>query len=223
MRLVFLGPPGAGKGTVAALLDDRLRVMHLSSGDMLREAVRRGDPLGQEANQYMKAGTLVPDQLVTGLVLRHLEGVEPRESFVLDGFPRTVEQAQASDEALAGRGQAPIDRAINFEIAPKTVVERLVGRRICQRCGIIYHVTRIPPRRASFCDRCGGPLKARTDDKPETILKRLAVYHEQTEPLLAFYRAQGKLRVLSGEYPIQEQYETLMDLLKKEQLVSDAG
>ncbi len=223
MRLVFLGPPGAGKGTVAVLLDDRLQVTHLSSGDLLREAVRRQDPLGEEANQYMKAGTLVPDQLVTGLILKHLEGLEPAESFVLDGFPRTVEQAQALDKSLAGRGQVPIDRAINFEIAPTTVIDRLNGRRICEHCRIIYHVTRIPPVRAGVCDRCGTPLRARTDDQPETILKRLAVYHEQTEPLLEFYRGQGKLRMVSGEQKMEEQYETLMDLLKKEQLVPAAG
>ncbi len=216
MRLVFLGPPGAGKGTMAVLLDERLHVAHLSSGDLLRGAARRGDPVGQEVARIMESGALVPDELVTKLVLQHLEGLSTDRSFVLDGFPRTVDQARALDRALAG---SPIDRAVDFEMSQPMVVKRLAGRRVCGGCGANYHLVTLPPRKEGICDRCSAPLQVREDDRPETILKRLNVYHQQTEPLLVFYRQQGKLKAVSGELGIEQQYQALLQLLKDERLV----
>ncbi len=219
MRLIFLGPPGAGKGTLAGLLKERLGVAHLSSGDLLREAVHRGDDIGKAASNFIRAGVLVPDDLVTGLMLRLLLGLKESESFVLDGFPRTVEQAKTLDQSLADKGQRPISLVVDFELSPETVVTRLAGRCVCTKCGANYHVDRLPPRKSGICDRCGAPLQSRSDDQPETIGKRLAVYQQQTAPLVAFYRKQWKLRVVSGELEIEPQYQALLSVLKEEQLV----
>lgn len=216
MRLVFFGPPGAGKGTMAALIQERLRVAHLSSGDLLREAVRRGDSIGQEVSRLMQVGLLVPDALVTGLVLQRLDEWTGDRDFVLDGFPRTVDQAQALDQALTEKGQGPIDLAIDFELSPSTMVTRLAGRRVCGHCGTNYHLVTMPPKRKGLCDRCGAPLQARADDQPDTILKRLSVYREDTMPVLVYYRKQGKLRTVSGELQIEDQYQALLQVLPQE-------
>ena len=220
MRLIFLGPPGAGKGTIARLLKDRQGVEQLSSGDLLRQAVRKGDSLGKQAGQFIEKGVLVPDDVITGLMLQLLSELNPKTSFILDGFPRTVEQAKALDKALSEKKSAPISLVVDFELSPKTVVTRLVGRRVCQGCGANYHMDRLPPRKGGICDRCGGMLLSRSDDQPETILKRIDVYQKQTAPLVSFYRAQGKLRTVSGESEIEEQYRNLQTVLKQEKLVS---
>ena len=219
MRLVFFGPPGAGKGTVAALLEERLRVAHISSGNLLRAAVRRGDAAGQVAGRFMKAGALVSDALVTSLVLNRVDDLDGNRSFVLDGFPRTVEQARALDKALAEKRKPPIDLAIDFDISPQIAVTRLAGRRVCERCGANYHIVTLPPRRLGFCDRCGIALTTRPDDQAQTIVKRFTVHGEQTAPLLDFYRVQGKLRSVSGEAGIEEEYQSLLKVLKTERLV----
>ncbi|MBI3333177.1 MAG: nucleoside monophosphate kinase [Candidatus Omnitrophica bacterium] len=218
MRLIFLGPPGAGKGTLALVLMEREKVTHLSSGNLLREAVRRGDPIGREAARCMQSGALVPDRLVTDLVLRRIGEFGKADPFALDGFPRTVEQARVLDEELARAGHAPVDLTVGFQVSPSTMVKRLQGRRVCEACAANYHLERLPPQRPGICDRCGGNLKARPDDRPETVMNRLAVYEKETAPLMDFYRAQGKLRVLSGEAVIEEQYQALLALLKKEGL-----
>lgn len=220
MRLIFLGTPGAGKGTVATLLDERLKIAHLSSGDMLRDAVRDGDPMGAEISRSMRSGALVPDTLITGFILKQVEQFGRSGGFVLDGFPRTVEQARELDEDLARRGNAPIDLAIDFQVSPETVVQRLVGRRVCEKCRVNYHVERIPPKKPGICDRCGSSLQVRADDKPETVEKRLAVFEEQTAPLLDFYKKQGKLRMVSGDQRIGAQYQELIDLLGRERLLA---
>ena len=219
MRLIFLGPPGAGKGTLALFLVEHLKVAHLSSGNLLREAVSREDTDSKEAAQLMQAGALVPDDLVTGLVLKRLKEFGKDDSFVLDGFPRTVDQAKALDEAFARTGQSPIDLVIGFAVSAQTMVTRLAGRRVCSVCGANYHVERLPPKQEGVCDRCGGALKARSDDNPDTILNRLVVYATQTAPLLDFYRLQGKLREISGELGIEEQYAELLRVLREEKLL----
>ena len=219
MRLVFLGPPGAGKGTQASLLLQRYGTLALASGDILREAIRRGDPIGRQAHQYMENGALVPDEVITELILQRLETLGKEQSFVLDGFPRTQAQAKALDLWLARTGHKPVDRVVDFDISEQKIVRRLAGRRICGGCGASYHLENLPPRREGVCNRCGGALSLREDDGPETIRKRLAVYHRQTEPLLKFYRDRGKLRVVPGDLEIEAQYEALLQLLKAEQLV----
>ena len=222
MQLVFVGPPGAGKGTVAKLLSDRLGVAHLSSGDLLREALRRGDPIGKQAGRYMREGVLAPDELVTRVVLNGLGQLEEGRSVVLDGFPRTAEQAKALDASLEANGRKTIDRAIDFEVSTETIVRRLNGRRVCGRCGANYHVGTLPPRQPDRCDRCAGPLTVRPDDQPQTVLKRLEVYRQQAVPLLDYYRAQGKLRSVSGDLSVEEEYQGLVDLLEKERLLGSA-
>ncbi|MBI3322980.1 MAG: nucleoside monophosphate kinase [Candidatus Omnitrophica bacterium] len=219
MRAVLLGPPGAGKGTQGELLSRRLGIRCLASGNILREAVRNGDPIGKEAAGHMERGSLVPDRLVTELILQRLEPLGSGDSFVLDGFPRTEAQARALDERLAQRGQPPVDLAVDFEMPAEKIIRRLAGRRICGGCGANYHVENLPPRKPGLCDRCGVRLQAREDDQPETIRKRLVVYHQETELLLSFYRAQGKLRAVRGDLEIEEQYRAVVDLLKKEALL----
>ena len=169
----------------------------------------------------MRAGGLVPDGLVNRLIFDHLERLG-RGSFILDGFPRTVEQAQGLDEVLKSLKIA-IDLAVDFEVSTETIVARLSGRRVCQRCGTNYHVDRLPPQRSGVCDQCGGTLMRRSDDESETILKRLKVYEQQTQPLLNFYRAQGKLRTLSGEPQVEAQYQALIELLQRERLLPGVG
>lgn len=218
MRLVFLGPPGAGKGTQAELLSERRKVKALASGNILREAIRNGDPIGREAARCMANGVLVPNGLVTDLILGRLRPVGPVDSFVLDGFPRTVSQAQALDAWLQERNQPGIDLAVDFEIGADAILRRLAGRRICKKCGANYHLQNLPPNREEICDRCGGELGTRSDDDPGTIPKRLVVYHEETEPLLSFYRAQGKLRTVPGDLAIEAQYGAVTELLRGERL-----
>jgi adenylate kinase len=218
MRLVLLGPPGSGKGTHAALLSERVGVSVFSCGDLLRDATQRGDPQGKEADGFMKRGVLVPDRLVTELILKRLEALGAEETFLLDGFPRTQVQAEALDDCLKRLKQAAIDLAVDFEMSEAKVISRLAGRRVCSQCRTIFHMETLLPRQAGVCDRCGGKLQSREDDDPETIRKRLAVYHKESQPLLDFYQVQGKLRNLSGELAVEEQYQALFGLLKQERL-----
>ena len=200
------------------MLFERRKVRALASGNILREAIRNGDPIGQEAARCLREGVLVPNGLVTDLILSRLQPIGPGDSFVLDGFPRTVSQAQSLDAWLQQRNQPGLDLAVDFEIAADAVLRRLAGRRICRKCGANYHLQNFPPKRGGRCDRCGGELGKRSDDDPETIPKRLVVYHEETEPLLSFYRAQGKLRTVPGDLAIEAQYDAVMDLLQRERL-----
>jgi len=197
MNLVFLGPPGAGKGTQAKRLLDEFGIPQISTGDILRDAVRRGTELGKKAGPLMAAGKLVPDDVVVGLAIDRLRQSDCGRGFVLDGFPRTIPQAEALDDALRREGKK-LDGVISLQVPEETLVERISGRRSCPKDGSAYHVYQKPPRRAGRCDLCGSELVQREDDKPDKVRERLAVYAAQTAPLEAYYAKQGLLRRISG-------------------------
>ncbi len=198
MRLIFLGPPGAGKGTQARTLADQEGIPQIATGDMLREAVAKGTRLGIEAKSYMDRGALVPDEVVVGLVAERLGWEDAKKGFILDGFPRTVAQAEMLERLLIDR-ELTVDRVIFFEVSREELLRRLTGRRVCRRCGETYHVAFAPSKRAGLCDRCGGELYQREDDSEATVRRRLEVYAEQTTPLLDYYRSQGLLTAVAGE------------------------
>ena len=197
MRIVLLGPPGAGKGTQARRLAVRWTVPQISTGDMLREAVAQGTPLGIEARRFMEAGELVPDTVIIGLVRERLAQPDGRKGFVLDGFPRTAAQAEALDRLLETEG-TPLERVVLFEMADEETVARLSGRLVCRNCGRNYHRTLSPSRAPDRCDACGGELYQRPDDDEATVRRRLAVYARDTRPLVEYYRARGLLTTISG-------------------------
>jgi adenylate kinase len=192
-----MGTPGAGKGTQAALLAKRFGPCHVSTGDMLRDAVRRSTRLGLEAKRYMDQGQLVPDDVVIGIVAERLDAADCRGGFLLDGFPRTLAQARALDALLAKRGQ-PLDAVLLIAVPPEEAVRRLTGRRVCGSCGAMFHLAFQPPARADRCDRCDGALVQRDDDREETIRPRLQVYARETAPVIEHYRAAGILREVDG-------------------------
>jgi len=195
--VVLLGAPGAGKGTQAERIAARYGLPHVSTGDMLRAAVAKGTEMGLEARRFMDAGELVPDEVVIGVVRERLAEGDTREGFLLDGFPRTIEQAERLDALLAGAGRA-LTHVIQLDVPEDELVERLAGRRLCRSCGKGYHIVFDPPRRDGVCDACGGELYQRADDAEATVRNRLAVYRAQTEPLVEHYREQGILRTASG-------------------------
>ncbi len=209
MILVFLGPPGAGKGTQAKKLAEDKGFVHISTGDILRDAVRKGTPLGKKAKEYMERGELVPDDLMVALI----EEVFPEgRGVVIDGFPRTVPQAEALDRMLSKRG-IRVDRAVLFDISDEEVITRLTGRRSCPNCGAVYHMKFNPPRRDEVCNRCGTKLLQREDDREEVVRRRLKVYREQTAPLVDYYRSKGILITLDASRPIEEVYQDLKRLV----------
>lgn len=202
MRIVLLGPPGAGKGTQARDLAEALGVPHIASGDLLREHRQRGTELGRQAQDYMDRGLLVPDELVIRMVLERLAQPDAARGFILDGFPRTLEQAQALDDAL-GEERA-VERAILLRVSEEEIVRRLSARLTCRSCGAVFHRITHPPRTPGRCDRCGGELSLREDDRPEVVRQRLRTYWEQTAPLVDHYRRKGKLVEVDGEGPPAE-------------------
>lgn len=193
MRMVMFGPPGAGKGTIAGALTEQWGIPHIATGDMLRAQVRQGTELGRRAQDYMDAGELVPDDLILEMVRRRLSEADARRGFILDGFPRTLAQADALDEMVGG-----VDAVMDLEVPEQELIRRLSGRRVCPQCRAIYQVDTMPPRKAGVCDRCGAQLVRRADDEPEAVRNRLAVYREQTAPVLAYYRERGLLRSMDG-------------------------
>ena len=205
-RLVFLGPPGAGKGTQAVTIAQKLRVPHISTGDILRAAVKVDSPLGRQARQYMDAGELVPDELVNRLVAERLGEPDCAGGFLLDGFPRTLVQGQALEEALKDMKSA-LDAVVYFDVPRQELIRRLTGRRACPECGANYHVETLKPKVEGVCDKCGGQLYQRDDDKRETIENRLSVYEKQTAPLIQYYEGGAKLVSIPGEGSIEEVFE----------------
>jgi adenylate kinase len=203
MYVVFLGVPGAGKGTQAALVAEKLGLAHVATGDLLREAVRVGTDLGRKAKEFMNRGELVPDQLVVAMVVERLSSPDAAAGAILDGFPRNLSQAKALDDGL-GQKEKAVDAVVFLSVAEPVVVERLSGRWECGSCRTPYHALSNPPKVSGVCDRCGQPLVQRADDRPETVQRRLAVYLEQTQPLLDYYRARGILFEVDGEQPIQQ-------------------
>lgn len=197
LNVVLLGAPGAGKGTQAERIVAEFGLPHISTGDMLRAAVAAGTPMGREAAKYMEAGTLVPDAVVVGVVRERLAEPDASEGFLLDGFPRTIAQAEQLDELLAAEGRA-ITHVVLIEVPDEELVQRIAGRRSCGRCGKLYNVTFDPPKVEGVCDACGGELVQRADDNEETVRRRLAVYHEQTAPLVDYYRRRGVLHRAYG-------------------------
>jgi adenylate kinase len=211
--LVFIGPPGAGKGTQAKSVSARYGIPAIATGDMLREALANKTPLGLEAKGYMDRGALVPDEVVVGLVGERLDRDDCRKGFLLDGFPRTVAQAEALHELLAARGEV-LDRVVAFDLSEGELLRRLTGRRVCQRCGANFHLVSSPPKRAGVCDACGGELIQRDDDNEATVSRRLAVYREQTEPLLDYYRRQGLLSAIPGEGRVETVFGTIVRVVE---------
>lgn len=197
MNLILLGPPGAGKGTQAKMLIDAYGIPQISTGDMLREAVKNQTALGMEAKKYMDSGQLVPDEVVIGLAKDRIAKPDCEKGFMLDGFPRTVPQAEALDKVLAGMGKK-IDHVISIEVPNSELMGRLTGRRTCKACGQGFHVMFDPPKVEGVCDKCGGELYQRDDDNEETVGNRLKVYGSQTEPLIDYYKAKGLLRPIDG-------------------------
>ena len=201
MRVAFLGPPGAGKGTQARDLAREWGVLHLATGDMLREAVATGTPLGLEAKRYMDQGALVPDDVIIRMMAERLGAADAARGFILDGFPRTIAQAEALARLLKDLGQS-LDTVVYFDVAEPELLRRLTGRRVCRACGHSYHLTSNPPKRAGVCDACGGKLYQRDDDGEATVRNRLEVYRRQTAPLLDYYRQRSLLGTVAGEGPV---------------------
>lgn len=213
MNLVLLGAPGAGKGTQAKRLADRLGLLHLSTGDLFRAHLSQGTELGKTARRYMEAGELVPDDVTLAMVFDRLSAPEAAQGFVLDGFPRNLAQAEAFEREMAARGQR-LDLAVLLAVADSVLVERLTGRRTCPQCQATYHLVFSPPAHDELCDRCGVPLVQRPDDRPETVMRRLEVYHAETAPLIAYYRRRGILREVNGEASPEAVTEALLGIVE---------
>ncbi|WP_195276646.1 adenylate kinase [Anaerotruncus rubiinfantis] len=199
MKLILLGAPGAGKGTQAEIICDKFGIPAISTGNIIREALKNGTEMGLQAKSYMDAGSLVPDEVVIGIIKERLAKDDCQNGFILDGFPRTVPQAEALDEM-----KIEIDKVIDIEVSDEDITARLSGRRVCEKCGASYHVEHKPPKTEGVCDRDGGRLIIRKDDEPATIRDRLNVYHQQTEPLKDYYAKAGKLAVVKGAGTVEE-------------------
>ncbi len=213
MKLILLGPPGAGKGTQAKMLTEKFSIPQISTGDILRAAVKEGTPMGRKAKAFMDAGRLVPDAVVVGIVRERLQEDDCRSGFILDGFPRTVAQADALQASLQEMDKE-LDRVISLAVDAEALVERLTGRRTCRQCGRGYHVKFDPPQQPGICDACGGALFQRDDDQEETIRKRLQVYADQTAPLISYYRQAGVLMELDGMLPIPQVQQEMLSRLQ---------
>jgi adenylate kinase len=213
MNIVFLGPPGAGKGTQAKILVERYEIPQVSTGDMLREHRAKGTELGKKAQEYMDKGQLVPDEIILSMVKERLSQPDCQKGFILDGFPRTVAQAEALDKLLSEMGKK-LDFALALIVPDDLLVERLTGRRTCKSCGMMYHIKYKPPKVEGKCDVCEGELYQRPDDNEETVRNRLKVYHEQTAPLIEYYKNRGILREIDGSKSIEEITQQIISILE---------
>lgn len=214
MRLILLGPPGAGKGTQAQMLTEHYQIPQVATGDMLRAAVKAQTAMGQQAQRYMDAGELVPDEVVIGIVKERLQEQDCQQGFILDGFPRTVAQAEALQETLKEIGQ-PLDAVISLDVNTEALVERLTGRRVCRDCGKNFHVRYDPPEKEGVCSACGGELYQRDDDKEETIRQRMDVYAQQTEPLIDYYKRANLISHVDGMQPVNEVQKRIVAAIGK--------
>lgn len=212
MNIIMLGAPGAGKGTQAIQLADKYQIPHISTGDIFRANIKQGTELGKKAKTYMDQGLLVPDELVCELVVDRLQKDDCTKGFILDGFPRTIPQAEALTEALDKVG-SKIEYAINVDVPDENIVERMSGRRACVGCGATYHVVNAPTKVDGVCDKCGEAITLRDDDKPETVQKRLEVYHEQTQPLIDFYDEKGVVKTIDGTQPMDQVFHAIVEIL----------
>ncbi|MCR4867196.1 MAG: adenylate kinase [Lachnospiraceae bacterium] len=212
MKIIMLGAPGAGKGTQAKMIADKYSIPHISTGDIFRANIKNGTELGMEAKKYMDEGKLVPDELTVRILLDRVAKDDCKNGYVLDGFPRTIPQAEVLDEELTKLGDK-IDYAINVDVPDENIVNRMSGRRACVTCGATYHIVHIPPKNPGVCDKCGSELILRDDDAPETVLKRLGVYHEQTQPLIDFYENKKVLRTVDGTVDSADVFKQITDIL----------
>ena len=212
MKIIMLGAPGAGKGTQAKMIAEKYSVPHVSTGDIFRANIKNGTALGKEAKKYMDQGLLVPDELTVKILLDRVAQDDCKNGYVLDGFPRTIPQAQVLDKALSELDDA-IDYAINVDVPDENIIRRMGGRRACLTCGATYHVEHIPPKKEGICDACGSELVLRDDDKPETVKNRLDVYHKQTQPLIDFYEAKGILKSVDGTVPMEDVFAAITEIL----------
>lgn len=212
MKIIMLGAPGAGKGTQAKMIADKYQIPHISTGDIFRANIKNGTELGKEAKKYMDQGLLVPDELTVKILLDRVAQPDCANGYVLDGFPRTIPQAEVLDKALTELNDK-IDYAINVDVPDENIVKRMSGRRACVACGATYHIEHIPPKKEGVCDKCGEPLILRDDDKPETVLNRLKVYHDQTQPLIDFYTGKGVLKSVDGTVDMQDAFASIVAIL----------
>ena len=212
MKIIMLGAPGAGKGTQAKKIAEKYDIPHISTGDIFRANIKNGTELGQKAKTYMDQGLLVPDELVCDLVVDRVQQDDCKKGYILDGFPRTIPQAESLDAALSRLGEA-VDYAINVEVPDENIVKRMGGRRACVGCGATYHLVYAAPKKEGICDNCGAELILRDDDKPETVQKRLGVYHEQTQPLIDYYTKKGILKEVDGTMDMRDVFKAIVEIL----------
>lgn len=212
MKIIMLGAPGAGKGTQAKKIAEKYNIPHISTGDIFRANIKEGTELGKKAKTYMDQGLLVPDELVVDLVVDRVAQEDAKNGYVLDGFPRTIPQAEALDAALEKIGEK-VDFAVNVEVPDENIINRMSGRRACVKCGATYHIVHIPTKVEGICDTCGSELILREDDKPETVKKRLMVYHEQTQPLIDYYTKKNILKEVDGTVDMDEVFTAIVKVL----------
>ena len=212
MKIIMLGAPGAGKGTQAKMIAEKFNIPHISTGDIFRANIKNGTELGKKAKEFMDKGQLVPDELTVEILLDRVAADDCKNGYVLDGFPRTIPQADVLDKELTKLGDK-VDFAINVDVPDENIVRRMSGRRACLKCGATYHIEHIPPKQEGICDKCVSELVQRDDDKPETVQNRLSVYHEQTQPLIDYYNKKNILKSVDGTKDMQEVFSDIVNIL----------